>query len=291
MDAEVARRLNRLNQDFYAREAASFSRTRRVGWPGWVRLARVAGQVNGAALAADAANRAGLANRAADGAGLTADAADCGTAVRGGSFRVLDLACGNLRFGRFLEGELPAGTQLEYHAVDSCPQLVGGWRPAGGSLDYQNLDVVSSLLEGNLDARLTAPACDLVVAMGFLHHVPTAAARLALLRGLLARTVPGGVCAVSFWRFMTDEKLARRARQTTVAGLADLGLRAEDLEPGDYLVGWQNQAHVFRYCHSFGDEEAARMAAEVSDAAKLVDQFCADGRTGRMNGYLILRKE
>ena len=258
MTPQVAQRLNRLNQDFYQSQAASFSETRHSEWPGWEQLAHAAALVDAAAVRRP--------------------------------YRVLDLACGNLRFGRFLQGILSTGASVDYYAVDSCPDFLGSWRPDGWGFHYQDLDLVTALLSGEFDASLNAPACDLVVAMGFLHHIPTSAVRERFLRCMLDRTAPGGICCASFWRFTSEPKMAAKARQTTAQGLADLGMDPADLDPEDYLLSWQDVPHVYRYCHGFCDAEVDRLAATLSNQADVVARFCADGRTGALNGYLVLRR-
>lgn len=49
MGIDVARRMNALNARFYRENAASFSQTRRSGWPGWQRCLEEFGRREGAA--------------------------------------------------------------------------------------------------------------------------------------------------------------------------------------------------------------------------------------------------
>lgn len=84
----LALRLCALTGEFYRANAESFSQTRQSPWQGWVRLLEVMGL---------AAEREPL----------------C----------VLDLACGNLRFERYLADALP-NRMLSGYAVDNCDPLV-----------------------------------------------------------------------------------------------------------------------------------------------------------------------
>lgn len=160
------------------------------------------------------------------------------------------------------------------------------------------VDVVEALLDGDLPTRLATAGLgpelgrgfDLVVSFGFLHHVPGEAARQRLLQGLVAATHPGGLCCVSLWRFMSEPGLAERARATTAQALDALGLDAQDLGPGDYLLGWQRLPGAWRYCHSFGDAEVERLAGAVGDSARLLGNFSSDGRTSSLNRYLVFRR-
>lgn len=253
MREEVARRLNGLDAAFYREQARSFSDTRRVGWPGWERCLAAAGEEPPSA-------------------------------------RVLDVAAGNLRFARFLAGAWPHA-RVSYDAVDACPDLMrSSESPEAWRVGLHERDIVGDLLAG---AGGVAQACppavrgsyDLVVCFGFAHHVPTAAARGRLVRGLLDLTAPGGVCCVSLWRFMEEPTLARKARLATARGLSELGLSADDLDEGDWLLGWQDVPHAFRYCHSFSNAEVDALARQ--DGATLRGRFLSDGRTGALNAYLV----
>ena len=231
--------------------------------------------------------------------------------------RILDVACGNVRFKGFLESALPNVT-WNYCAVDNCEQLVG--TPAG--VAFTPCDIVSALIEGralpfvprgsegkgvaSVSGSSMGDACedaacrgagsegvnaDLTVCFGFFHHVPGREARKRLLRALCAATVPGGLVAVSLWRFMDEPGLAKKAHESHEAALkhfSEKGLCLR-LDANDYLLGWQQTQGVFRYCHHFTDEEVKVLAASVSDVAQLVDCFRADGRTGNLNEYLVFR--
>lgn len=64
---------------------------------------------------------------------------------------------------------------------------------------------------------------------------------------------------------------------------------SQQFNEGDYLLGWRNLPGVYRYCHSFSDEEIDSLATLVADRAKCVARFRADGRTGSLNEYLVLQ--
>lgn len=138
---------------------------------------------------------------------------------------------------------------------------------------------------------------DLTVCFGFMHHVPLPEWQQALMRHLVAMTKSRGFVAISFWRFMDNAKLAEKACKTTSQGLVDLkgrlGISAEDLNEGDYLLGWRNtpgnQPGAYRYCHSFSDGEIAALIDSVSAQADCVARFRADGADKRLNDYVVLR--
>lgn len=250
MDARSAHTLNQINRTFYDTFAASFSETRTAAWPGWE---RIVGRI-------------------------------------GVPLSVLDLASGNQRFERFIAMSGPE-FDTAFYCVDICEALSrdGVDVPGASSICLQELDVVDAVLRGrDLTALIEAPDCDLSVAFGFMHHVPGADARAAVLRSLVDKTLPGGFVAVSFWRFMDEPKLAAKARKTTERALVNLDVQ---LDEGDYLLGWQDREGALRYCHHFEDDEVDALVAAVASDVEVVDRFVADGRTDALNAYLLLRKD
>lgn len=273
VNIEIARRLNRLNTEFYQAQAAAFSQTRQAPWQGWKKVVELAG----------------------------ISSYDLRT------LSVLDVACGNLRFGDFLAHTLKMScaseksadvaephTSVAYYAVDNCVSLA---RQSAFLLpwdvEFTQIDIVEELISKNTSGLLesTFPAVDLSLCFGFMHHVPTQAARIALIQELLGATRPGGTCAISFWQFMNSPKLASRAQETTAEALDKLGISQADLESNDFLLGWQECPHVWRYCHHFDADEIAALVNASSDLAELQECFSADGRTGNLNTYLVFRKK
>lgn len=253
----LALRLCSLTGEFYRANAESFSQTRQSPWQGWVRLLEV-----------------------------------MGLAAEQNPLRVLDLACGNLRFEWYLADALPC-RMLSGYAVDNCDPLVeAGERNGSDALSqiaFQSLDAIERLSAGCLREALEAPdaSCDLAVSFGFMHHVPLERWRVELLRALVAKVRPGGFVAVSFWRFLNSDKLARKAQETTSRARAELGI--PELPPNDYLLGWQDAQGLYRYCHHFDEPEIERLLAMMADSADLVSRFEADGKTGNLNEYVVLR--
>lgn len=256
ISASTAERLSRITSEFYTQQAQSFSATRQMPWQGWQQCLDAMPQLSA-----------------------------------GEKPSVLDVGCGNLRFARFLCDE--AGiVPTTYFAVDNCKPLVksGDADVHVSELAFIELDVIKSLLDNTLSLRLTVPACDLVVAFGFLHHVPGADKRVQLLRTLLEKTKPGGYVCVSFWQFMNSQKLAAKAQETTVQGLQAFGIDASELEEHDYLIGWQDKADTWRYCHHFSQEELDELLASLGSDVHVCAQFSADGKENNLNWYVILQR-
>ncbi len=236
-----------ITRTFYEEHAPSFSATRQDGWEGWKRLVSHLSE-------------------------------PC--------LSVADIACGNLRFERFLAD---AGFTGQAFGVDGCSALLAEPAPEGFTLERTESDLIGMLAEEGSLAGLPIPPCSLCVCFGFMHHVPTAHLREALLDSLLTLTQPGGLCAVSFWRFSLDERLASKAECTTKRAQERFGIALE--EPGDAFLGWQADEDAFRFCHSFSDDEIDHLRDRAeAQGALVVDDFCADGKTGNLNRYLLFQR-
>lgn len=268
MDETTIRRLVALNNQFYEKAAPSFSATRHGSWPGWNPLVdSLVDDLPGKCLSCP---DAGSCNHAVD---LTEPVS------------VLDVACGNMRFEAYLEGKLPAW-EFDFHAIDSCTTFE--LQDTTAKVSFKRLDVLESVMAGTLEHDLGVAECTIAVCLAFLHHVPTQALRIQLLQVLLNRVRRGGLVAVSLWTFMNDPELAARAAESTSQATAELQL--EGLDPGDCLLGWQNDAHLWRYCHSFDEEEIDELAGCLEPDARAILRFSSDGRTESMNTYLVFQR-
>lgn len=270
METHTALQLCKLNNEFYRAHAASFSETRTAPWHGWTTCAELI-----------------------EATVLEMSHEDCSAAPPNAQhtelqLKVLDLACGNLRFESFLYSRL-SSVPFSFFAVDNCIDLVPELSTHPHvSLDFQNLDVLDVLAQGaNINEQLEAPTCDLAVSFGFMHHIPSKAWRMQTLQSLIRQTRTGGLVLVSFWQFLKSDELRKKALVTHCTALEELGLPS--LEANDYLLGWQNTPGVYRYCHSFTEEEIDDFTNAVKDDATLLARFSADGKTGNLNTYLAFK--
>lgn len=184
---------------------------------------------------------------------------------------VLDVACGNMRFKTFLNQSL--SKDFAYLGIDSCAELV----PSSEARFFKHIDLLSQPLD-------PLGQFHFVACFGFLHHVPTVQRRKELLDYLFSCTAPGGTLALSFWQFARNDKLLSKALSTTESGCEALGI---ELDENDYLLGWQNEPGRYRYCHSFTDAEIDDLIACTD--INPVDRFRADGKSGNLNTYVVLR--
>ncbi len=244
MDDATARALNRINRRFYAEQAGAFSASRQDPWPGWLRL------------------REWL-----EAKGLAPD------------LTLLDVGCGNARFGRFWAERAPA---LRYTGVDASAGLLALARQAGGLGEKPELHEID-LVEEDLSARLGARRFHLVALFGVLHHLPGRERRGALLRQLLDRLGDGGVLALTSWRLARFDRFRERARPWEESPVA---LDAAQLEPGDRLLPW-GRGPGLRYVHFAHEDETQQLIESLG--AQVVDCFDADGREQALNRYWLLR--
>lgn len=272
MNVAFAKKLCELNNLFYRNQAVSFSDTRHAKWSGWERC--------------------------------LAEAITVFKAKQ--DLHVLDAACGNLRFEEYLASYCESSSMnlhVSVHALDACddllPDVCEGTTSAHCDMEvtYTHCDIIQKLADNTFKDVLASEGpnkefADLAVAFGFMHHIPLPKWRLQLLSDMVSATAPGGFVFISFWRFMDDEGMAAKALKTHEEALAYYaqGLNsAQQFNEGDYLLGWRNTPGAYRYCHSFSDEEIDFLAASVADRAECSARFRADGRTGSLNEYLVLR--
>lgn len=199
---------------------------------------------------------------------------------------VLDLGCGNGRFVAFLENNLTS--PYRYLGLDSSPALLAHARRAHGSLSHVHFENVEILAP---DA-VYGPAgqkFDLIAMFGVLHHVPSEPARRDLMQRLIARLIPGGILIVTAWQFGNYERFrARMIPWKQYNARASEPIDECELDVGDHLLRFAD-ATLPRYCHFSPPDELRELLTTQSVA--WVDEFSADGRTGDLNRYAVLRRE
>jgi SAM-dependent methyltransferase len=238
MSPETVLALNEINRRFYRTSAEAFSASREYPWLGWERIV----------------------------GGLPRPPRS-----------VLDVGCGNGRFGAYLAAWL--GGEFSYLGLDASAELLELARRRS-DLPPETTLIERDLVAGPCAEALPGGHHPLVVAFGLLHHVPSFARRRELLCALAERLEPGGRLAVSVWRFGAFE----RFRDKRVP--FEPPIQTADLEPGDVLLSFGREPGAVRYCHFLDEEETDRLLAAV--ALPCLDRFCADGREETLNDYLVL---
>ncbi|MEZ4513721.1 MAG: class I SAM-dependent methyltransferase [Chloroflexota bacterium] len=233
MKPEVARQLGELNRRFYASLADPFARSRAHPQVGFLALLPFLPQ-------------------------------QCGT--------VLDVGCGNGRFGHFLQQHHPFD---RYVGVDFTVELL-----AKGAEMLPNATFLPRDMS-RADCLDGLGAFDLVVCLAAMHHVPGRENRVALLQGMRRVLQPGGRIMLSNWQFMESERQQRKVRDW-----AEVGLTAADVDGTDYLLTWRQDGFGLRYVAMIDEAETAVMAAAAD--LQVIGQFRSDGKEGNLSLYTIL---
>jgi len=245
MKKETGDKLNKLNQEFYHKVAESFSQTRNKPWEGWKRVVELMRPVWS----------------------------------KGKIVRVLDVGCGNGRWGEFLAGE--GLERTEYWGVDSGQELLVEAKSRVSGLEKVKL-VKADVVEAGWDKKLG------VVAYGVMHHIPGRERRKRWMTELQGLVVGGGYVVVSVWKYGRDGRWEGKMLDVeTVARRTGVVIEKGELEVGDGFLGWQERKDVARYCHEMSKTEENELINDLQ--MRLVDKFEADGKTGKMNRYLVLK--
>ncbi len=235
MRPEIVQKLLALNRQFYEANAVDFSQSRQGINPGFARVRELLPQ-------------------------------PC--------VRLLDVGCGNGRFGQYVQQQQSIG---EYVGVDF----------SGGLLEVARAQVAGVFYGRDL----TDPDCladlgqfDAIVCLAVLHHIPGRENRLQLLKAMRERLAADGRLFLSTWQFATNLRQQRKIRPWS-----EIGLSPDDVEPNDYLLTWQRGDFAYRYaCHL----DATAITQLAADAGLTVwQQFQSDGREGDLSLYTVLENE
>lgn len=232
MNSATAQQLLDLNRRFYAEFADSFAATRESPQPGFARL-------------------------------LPFLPEPCQS--------VLDVGCGNGRFGRYLNQHQH---EIVYTGIDfTLPLLEAAAQAVDGRFVQRDLSRAEALDELGL--------FDLCVCLATMQHIPGRQARLALLQGMASCLRPSGRLFLANWQFLDSKRQRRKIVPWHEAGVDEAGL-----EEGDCLLTWQRDGRGQRYVHQVDAAETAWLAARAGLA--ITAQFRSDGREGNLNLYTVL---
>ncbi len=197
-------------------------------------------------------------------------------------FNVLDLGCGN---GRFLVFLAESGWSGQYAGLDGSAALLADARAAADMRPGIGASFVEAdLFAGDwLDLAAGRGPFDALVTLAVLHHIPGRQHRVALLTRAAGLLPPGAPLIVSTWQFMTSGRLQKR-----LAPWEAVGMRPEDVEPNDYLVGWGEGSPGARYCAFVDEPELKAMAAEAG--LTVLETFFSDGHEGNLNLYGVFTR-
>lgn len=189
---------------------------------------------------------------------------------------VLDLGCGQARLALLL----PAG--CTYVGVDSSREML---RVAADRIAAVPSSPVTELIQGDLNLPdWTADVkgrFDWVFIRAALQHIPSYRRRLEVVRHAGRIRTSNGRIVLANWQILRSERLRRRILPWSKVGLTD-----QDLDEGDYLVGWARGGSGMRYVHLIDEAELERIAAELG--LEITERYYADGHTNDLTLYAVL---
>lgn len=254
MKQEIILQLNQLNKDFYQKIASDFHQTRQQPWAGWAELLPV--------IREQFSNQTDL--------------------------RVLDIGCGNGRFGEYLAQHLPTH-EISYTGIDSSDFLLEKAEEKLETTQIQfhldQVDIIEALLHDQewlpANSQGHNPHFDLVVAFGVIHHVPSLALREKFVKRCIAVSEPKGVVVIAAWQFDQTNQLLERA-----VPAEEVGLSSSDLEENDFILPWERGEKAYRYCHLPTADELQNLLPPGITTIN----FWADGKQNHSNLYSIIKK-
>lgn len=228
--------MNQLNHLFYQTVASSFNETRARPWSGWEKLLP------------------SIENLSAK------------------PTKVLDLGCGNGRFGAFLHDH---DLKIHYTGIDINPYLL---ERAADLMHQKGID--HQLQEGDLiNGYMPEQDYDLITLFGVMHHIPAFDQRRSIMQQLAGKLTPHGLLMITFWLFYEDHKLRERIIPWSDPRVPE-AYHNLDLEAHDFLLEWRRDKPALRYCHYIDLAEMEKLL----EGLKIVTTFEADGH----NRYVII---
>jgi len=190
-----------------------------------------------------------------------------------GEFTLLDVGCGEGRFGRFLQSQ---GRTVNYTGVDFSDDLL---KRAAKELEGDFVAV--DLSRENCLDQLSQ--FDVIVCLATLQHLPGRQNRQSLLKEMANHLNQTGLILMSNWQFMSSERQRRKILDWSVVGLT-----AGDVEENDYLLSWQRDGHGRRYVAYVDAQETSHLATGAG--LGITSQFLSDGREGNLNLYTVFKQ-
>jgi SAM-dependent methyltransferase len=189
---------------------------------------------------------------------------------------ILDLGCGNGELARALAEHGHIG---RYVGLDSSEALLSVARQEQPHPEarFENVDLADPMWSASLSGLF-----DIIVAFAVLHHIPSDALRLRLVRDMRALLSDDGWAAVSVWDFMASERLKAR-----VVPWDAIELREQDVDGDDYLLDWRRGGYGLRYVHHFSETELTDLATQGGFSVER--NFHSDGEGGRLGLYQVWR--
>jgi len=188
---------------------------------------------------------------------------------------VLDIGCGNGRFAKFLHKE--SHKINSYLGIDQNNSLLTFANQNFNSpkIHFETANLLKVDYKNKYNKQY-----NLITLFGVMHHIPSFKKRVELITDLYQILKPNGILAISFWDFMTNDRI-----KSKIVPWNTLNINQDEIETNDYLLDWKRGTNAIRYCHFTDDDEIEKIIQSVN--ANDIKQFYADGKSEKLNRYLV----
>lgn len=285
MDASTIKKILELNSDFYKKVSEDFDLTRQSDWLGWNRVGdnickhfkkEKSEQIRSEIKLPENKKPTGHFEKdKKESISTDVDLAKEKKPTR--HFEVLDLGCGNGRFYEFLDKNFD---DFFYTGLDNNSDLIKKAVEKFGHGLFHKKDIFSKLYPDD--------KFDLIVCFGITHHIPGKDFRLKWFENLSRFMYKDGLLVLTFWNYHDDERFKNAVRGVKTGGFS---IKEEELEEGDYFLGWGKNKDAFRFYHKYVSDEIFVIDEIFRNCGfDLVDTFESDGKSGWLNTYKIYKK-
>ncbi|MFN2215851.1 MAG: class I SAM-dependent methyltransferase [Anaerolineales bacterium] len=196
-----------------------------------------------------------------------------------GNEKILDLGCGNGNAAKYLSNHNFKGM---YTGIELSPALIKIAKEMNQlpSHHFIQADIASD----DWDDILQEKSIDVVIAFATLHHIPSNALRVQIIKKTRKLLKDNGLFFHSNWQFLNSPKLKARIQPWSSAGIDE-----STLEEGDYLMDWKMGGKGLRYVHHFDEGELNTLADETGFT--VIESFLSDGYENRLGMYQEWKKK
>lgn len=194
------------------------------------------------------------------------------------SISILDVACGNGRFIKTLSHVEEGLLLFKYLGIDSNEFLLSKAKDLKNEhIQFMKLDVINDL------EKLSFETFDVVVAFGITHHIPSYGFRKKWFSQLANLVSKNGLLIFTIWNYKNDSRFQNVECKK---------INSDELERGDYFIGWNNKVDVCRYYHQYDAQELKAIDDKLKDLGlELIETFKSDGKSNDLNKYRIYRRQ
>lgn len=229
------------------------------------------------------------------------------------NYNILDVGCGNGRFGEFLLSkiaketesadaenleriEMRASLSPKYFGIDisenllqKARQKLKKYNSSFFNFSFAEVDITDiakleeTIARARFEDSIGGQKFDLTLIAAVFHHIPTQKIRLEILRTLAKHMRSGAILFFSLWNFMSSQRLKKKLSKPDT-----IHYQGEDVKLGerDYLMTWQGYEHL-RYVHDFSKKEIEEF--KNIESLDFVGDFFSDGKNRKLNHYLVFK--